>query len=83
MSLELFRRVKLLEGKVDELERKLAQAAVVVHPAPPVPVIEVKQRKKIEKVCPHCNSAPAYFFHVKNCQKRTKINGPTGSSGTT
>lgn len=67
MSLELFRRVKVLEGKVDELERKLSQAAVVVHPAPPAPVPEVKQRKQIEKLCPHCNAAPAYFFHVRKC----------------
>jgi hypothetical protein len=66
MSIELARRIKVLEGKVAELEKQ--------KPAlPPLPDIPKT------KMCPHCSAVPAYHFHVKNCQK--KMNKKYGDDG--
>ena len=59
MSLEIARRVKALEAKVAELEKKLATPVVEIKP-------EVTNASRA--LCPKCGVKPNHFFHVKNCR---------------
>jgi hypothetical protein len=67
MSLEIARRVKALEAKVAALE-----AAVQKMTLPPATPAE---KPVVQKLCPHCNAVPAYYFHVKNCPANKKNKG--------
>jgi transposase len=59
MSIEIARRVKALEAKVAELEKKAAEQIVTIAP-------EVE--KSPRSMCPKCGVKPNHFFHVKNCR---------------
>jgi hypothetical protein len=61
--------VKALRDRVGKLESKPA------HPSASIQVADVLQVPPARNMCPHCGVKPNYFFHVKYCQKRTKING--------
>lgn len=62
MSLELWQRLKSLERRVSELEKKPAGQVVDV-------TAEVKaEEKAVGKMCPKCGEKPAYFFHVRSCR---------------
>ena len=57
MSIELARRIKALEARVAELEKK-----------PQVQVSAVVPEEPKRQMCPKCGVKPNHFFHVKNCR---------------
>ena len=65
MSLEIARRVKALEARVAELEKKLA--------APPL-ATAVEIALPARSLCPKCGVKPNHFFHVKNCRGQQQKN---------
>lgn len=58
MSIELARRIKSLEARVTELEKKPVE--------PQIRVVIPEEPKR--QMCPKCGVKPNHFFHVKNCR---------------
>lgn len=75
--LELTQALRVLQAEVTALRDrvgKLESKPVVVSVPSPLPA-NPESATATRNMCPHCGVKPNYFFHVKYCQKRTKING--------
>jgi hypothetical protein len=55
-NIELKNALRALEARVKVLEE-----------SKPLGINAQSVETKPKKLCPKCNKAPAYFFHVKNC----------------
>jgi hypothetical protein len=60
MSVEMWRRIKALEDRVAELEKKPA----VEEPKQEAPAVKPESGRKM---CPKCGVKPNHFFHVRTC----------------
>jgi hypothetical protein len=74
--LELKTTLMALRAEVIALRDRVGvlEAARQVVGCKPLDVPKV-EKKSERKMCPHCGEKPNHFFHVKNCQKKNKING--------
>ena len=84
MSMELWQRLKDLEKKVGEIEKKqnLGYTVKVNFPVPPEgdkaqvagnegPSAPPASSRR--GMCPKCGVKPNYYMHVKNCQGRAEV----------
>lgn len=69
INIEVKHRLKALEDRIKALEDRQKPESYQ-----PVITIPVELEKPKTKLCPHCGVAPAYFFHVRSCLKKTKNN---------
>lgn len=82
-NLELKAALKALEARVAALEARESVASVLARQAADYASFSSKEKaeptvKNARALCPHCNAVPAYYFHVKNCQKKKNNNGDDG-----
>ena len=78
----LFTLIKELQARVDALEKQVAvlpeaykqlldSYLLASKPLDNIKVAETAERINAapsRKMCPKCNAAPGYFFHVKHCR---------------
>jgi hypothetical protein len=90
MSIEMSRRIKVLQAEVTALRDRVGALEAAALPAIKVESSFTKTISGVAaavpkyKPCPKCGVAPGYFFHVKNCkgQEKQKDDDRLGTNNT-